>query len=86
MSATALSSSDTRGAGSERLAADAAAAVVGLLLGCWAMCWAFMFKHRLTPRAPWTGAEVLHTDLLSRIITARNTVVFRLSRCSSLPK
>ena len=30
--------------------------------------------------------EVLHTDLLSRIITARNTVVFRMSRCSSLPK
>ena len=30
--------------------------------------------------------EVLHTDLLSRIITARNMVVFRLSRCSSLPK
>ena len=30
--------------------------------------------------------EVLHTDLLSRIIAARNTAVIRWSRCSSLPK
>ena len=43
-------------------------------------------QSAIIPHATGLLPEVLHTDLLSRIITARSTAVFRLSRCSSPPK